>query len=50
MQMKVKRVRVIYGLQEEEWSRRVEWLTNVKNDIKDNEQGEIEITSHMVTI
>ena len=32
-----------------EHNRSAEWLNNIKNDIKDNQQGELEITSYMVT-
>ena len=32
-----------------EHNRSVEWLNNIKNDIGDNQQGELQITSDMVT-
>lgn len=33
----------------EERNRSAEWLNNIRNDIGDNQQGELEITSDMVT-
>ena len=33
-----------------EHNRNAEWLNNIRNDIGDNQQGELEITAEMVTI